>query len=204
MKKLTFIAIFAAIFISPALGVTNSTLKPLEPAKGKMLVIYEQEYSVKAGATEFLYGSYLSHDKKIEVRSVIDLNSKKSLMAKALPYKKGDRTISSRYSILIRFKEPVAEDTRILLQSTIVVYSKEFCYINDDGLWVTQWPTSFSSKFITPKGHIPVFTSHPVVISEHYGLLHLSQDISSIKNNDKSRFYRKLIFKTKPLPKKEK
>ena len=39
MKKLILVIIFAAIFISPALG-DNVTIEALDPDKGKMLVTY--------------------------------------------------------------------------------------------------------------------------------------------------------------------
>ena len=88
MKKLTLIAIFAAIFISPALG-GSVTIEPLDPDKGKLLITYQEGYNLKAGIKEFLFGGgFPSADGKPDVHSVIDVNTKKKFMAKAVPLKK--------------------------------------------------------------------------------------------------------------------
>ena len=200
MKKLILVIIIAAMFISPALG-DKVTIEALDPDKGKMLITYQQAHNIKAGAKEFMYGSYPSADKKIEVRSVMDVNSKQSFMAKAIPFKKDDKTTPGRYRILIKFKEPLAKDTKFLLQSKFVSYNNKLCYVNDDGLWVTKWFTNYECKFIAPKGHIPVFTSLPVMVSESYGRIQLLQDPFFIKNNNKKTYRRTLVFKTKILQK---
>lgn len=204
MKKLILVIIFAAIFISPALG-NNVTIEALDPDKGKMLITYQEGYNLKAGVREFLFGGGMpSSGKKIDVRSVMDVNSKQKFMAKAIPYKKDDKTIPGKYRILVRFKEPLAEDTYFLIQAKFVVYDKDLCYINDDGLWVTKWLTSYKCKFIAPTGHIPVFTSLPVMVSESYGRIQLLQDPLFIQKNNKTLYRRKLVFKTKPLPRQTK
>jgi hypothetical protein len=204
MKKLILVIIFAAIFISPALG-DNVTIEALDPDKGKMLVTYQERYNLKTGVREFLFGGGMpSSGKKIDVRSVMDVNSKQSFMAKAVPLKKGDKTIRGKYQILVRFKEPLAKDTKFLIQAKFVVYDKDLCYINDDGLWVTKWLTSYKCSLIAPRGHIPVFTSLPVMVSESYGRTQLLQDPLFIQKNNETRYRRKLVFKTKPLPRQTK
>ena len=95
------------------------------------------------------------------------------------------------------------KDTEYLLQFKIIVYRKEICFIDSEGFWVTKWGTRHSLKFIVPKKHIPIYTSHPVAISEYYGRIHLLQDTLFIKNNRKKQLNREVAFKTKPLPKKE-
>lgn len=205
MKKLILITIYTTIlFIQPVFG-NNVTIEPLDPDKGKLLITYQQEYNLKAGTKEFLFGGALpSVDGKPDVRSVIDVNSKQSLMAKVVPYKKDDKTIPGKYQILVRFKEPLAKKTKFLIQPKFVVYDSGLCYVNDDGLWVAKWRTSYKCSLLAPKGHIPVFTSLPVMISESYGRIQLLQDPLFIKKNDKIRYARTLVFKTKPVPKKEK
>jgi len=201
MKKLFLTTIFAAIFISPALG--NVTIEALDPGKGEMLITYQEGFNVKAGTSELLCGVYPSADKKPYVRSAIDVNSKQTFMAKMVPLKKNDKTIPGKYQVLIRFKEPPTEDAKFLIQSKLVVYNSDLCYINEDSLWVTKWLTSYKCDFIAPKGHIPVFTSLPVTISEYYGRIQLSQDPLFIENNNKTLYRRTLVFKTKVLPEKK-
>ncbi|MCK5564474.1 MAG: hypothetical protein KAJ07_04455 [Planctomycetes bacterium] len=203
MKKLTLIAFFAAIFISPALG-GSVTIEPLDPDKGKLLVTYLEGYNLKAGTKEFLFGGALpSADGKPDVHSVIDVNTKQKFMAKAIPHKKDDKTISGRYRILVRLKEPLAKNTKFSIQAKYAVFDNDLCYVNDDGLWVAKWLTSYACKFIAPRGHIPVFTSLPVMVSEYYGRIHLLQGPLFIKNNNKALYRRTLVFKTKSLPTKE-
>ncbi len=203
MKKLTFIAFFAAMFISPALG-DDATIEALDPGQGKLLVTYQEGYNLKAGTKEFIFGGPMpSANKKPDVHSVMDVNSRQKFMAKAIPYKKDDKTTPGKYRILVRFKKPLAKDSKFLIQAKFTVYDDDLCYVNDDGLWVAKWRTGYECKYIVPIGHIPVFTSLPVTLSEYYGRIHLLQNPLFIQGNNKTRYTRTLVFKTKPLPKKE-
>jgi hypothetical protein len=169
-----------------------------------LLVTYQEGYNLKAGTKEFLFGGALpSANGKPNVHSVIDVNTKQKFMAKAIPYKKGDKTVPGRYKILVRFKEPLAKKTKFSIQAKYAVFNNNLCYVNDDGLWVAKWLTSYACKFITPIDHALAFTSLPVTASLYYGRTHLLQDPLFIKGNDKALYRRTLVFKTKPLPKKE-
>ncbi len=204
MKKLNLITILVAIFISPAFG-DSVTIEPLDPDQGELLVTYQEGYILKAGTKEFLCGGGMpSANKKMVLHSVMDVNSRQKLMAKVVPYKKGDKTIPGRYKILVRLKEPLDKKTKLLIQTKFAIFDDDLCYINDDGLWVSKWLTSYPCTLIAPIDHTIAFTSLPVTASQHYGRTHLLQDPLFIKNNTKTKYRRTLTFKTKPLPKKEK
>ena len=206
MKKLILVAIFATIFItSPAEAESSVTIKPLDPVVGKLQATYEVSFN-KTGATEYLFPpkvGFTSPDRKPQIYSVVEVNSKKRIMAKIVPLKKDGILVPGKYQVLVRFKEPHPKDTEYMLQYKIIVYRHNICYIDEDGIWNTLWDTGHKAKFIVPHGHTPVSASHPVVISEYYGRTHLLQDPLFIIGNKKKYLYRMLIFKTKPVPQRE-
>lgn len=193
MKKLMIIFV-AALTLSSAVRA-KVTIKPLKAAEGKVLIIYEVKCN-EQGATGFVFpprGGLTSLDRKPLLVSVIEKGSGKKLKAVVKSYIENGKTIPGKYEFHTNLERPLQKDEKRVLEFKIIVYNKPNCYIDKTGRWVCKYSTRQNATFLVPKGHTPVFSSHPVRIFEDQGTICLQTNTKPIEPKERA-----FVFKTIP------
>jgi hypothetical protein len=199
MNKTKAFIIFTIALIVPSPILAKVTIEPLDPAKGKVLLVYEVKCK-KADVADFVYplrGGLTSLDRKPILVSVVEKGSGEKLKAVVEPYTEGGRTIPGKYEFHISLPKPLQAGEKYALEIKTIIYNRPNCYDDKTGRWICEYSTQHNVTFLVPKGHIPVFSSHPVRIFEDGGKLCLQTDTGPA---EKEQVF---VFKTEPPPKQE-
>lgn len=195
MKRTITLAIFIMVLALPQVVKASITIKPLEPERGKVLLIYEVKCN-QPGVNAFIFppvGGLTSLDRKPLLASVIEKGTGKKLKSVVEPYFEKGKAIPGKYEFRVQLEKPLQEGQEYVIELKIIIFNKPNCYMDKEGRWVCKYATRHNAIFLVPKGHTPVFSSHPVRIFEDQGIICLQTDTEPVYSREQT-----LVFKTAP------